>query len=73
LIRRKKSAKMGVMGHVLREAGFDDATDLYDTELDAQNAGLLTRRSWGRLISQERETRFHIRDSIEKFLADISK
>ena len=73
LIRRKKSAKMEVMGHVLREAGFDDATDLYDTELDAQNVGLLARRSWGRLISQERETRFHIRDSIEKFLADISK
>ena len=75
LVRRKKSvnAKREVMGHVLREAGFDDATDLYDTELDARNAGLLARRSWGRLISQEKETRFHLRDSIEKFLSDISR
>ena len=75
LVRRKKSAKAKreVMGQLLREAGFDDATDLYDTELDAQNAGLLARRSWGRLISQERETRYHLRDSIDKFLADTSK
>ena len=64
LVRRKKSAKMEVMGHVLREAGFDVATDLYDTELDARNAGLLARHSWGRPMSQERGNRFHLRDGI---------
>ena len=73
LVRRKKSVKMEVMGHVLRETGFDVATDLYDTELDARNAGLLARHSWGRPMSQERETRYHLRECIEKFLSDISR
>ena len=73
LVRRKGGTKMEVMGHILREAGFDVATDLFDTELDAQNAGLLALRSWGRRISQEKEARLHLRDGIEKFLADISK
>ena len=73
LVRRKKSAKMEVIGHVLREAGFDVVTDIFDTELDAQNAGLLALRSWGRYISQERDACLHLRDGIEKFLADISK
>ena len=73
LVRRKGGTKMEVMGHILREAGFDVATDLFDTELDAQNAGLLAMYSWGRRISQEKEARLHLHDGIEKFLASISK
>ena len=61
------------MGRILREAGFDVATDIFDTELEAENGGLLALRSWGRPISQDRETRYHLRECIEKFLADISK
>ena len=70
--RCRQSGDVESMGQVLRNAGYKDIIDLFDTEEDAKEAGLLARRCWGRSISQEREERYHIRDGIAKFIWDIS-
>ena len=70
--RCRQSGDVESMGQVLRNAGYKDIIDLFDTEEDAKEAGLLARRCWGRSISQEREERYHLRDGIAKFISDIS-
>ena len=60
------------MVQILRKAGYKDFIDLFDTQADAEEAGLLALRCWGRRISQEREERYHLREGIAKFMSDIS-
>ena len=69
--RCRQSGDVESMGQVLRNAGYKDIIDLFDTEEDAKEAGLLARRCWGRSISQEREERYHLREGIAKFMSDI--
>ncbi|MBQ6008212.1 MAG: hypothetical protein IJL17_06720 [Kiritimatiellae bacterium] len=57
------------MVQILRKAGYKDIIDLFDTKADAEEAGLLALRCWGRRISQEREERYHLRDGIAKWLS----
>ena len=70
--RCRQSGDVESMGQVLRNAGYKDIIDLFDTEEDAKEAGLLALRCWGRYISQEREERYNLRDGIAKFISDIS-
>ena len=70
--RCRQSGDVESMGQVLRNAGYKDIIDLFDTEEDAKEAGLLARRCWGRSISQEREERYHLREGIAKYMSDIS-
>ena len=72
---KKRGGQSGViesMAQILRKAGYKDITDLFDTQADAEEAGLLALRCWGRRISQVREERYHLRDGIVKFISDIS-
>ena len=70
--RCRQSGDVESMGQVLRNAGYKDIIDLFDTQADAEEAGLLALRCWGRRISQEREERYNLRDGIAKFISDIS-
>lgn len=67
-----QSGNIESMVQILRKAGYKDIIDLFDTQADAEEAGLLALRCWGRRISQEREERYHLRDGIAKFISDIS-
>ena len=72
---KKRGGQSGViesMAQILRKAGYKDIIDIFDTQADAEEAGLLALRCWGRRISQEREERYHLRDGIAKFISDIS-
>ena len=72
---KKRGGQSGViesMAQILRKAGYKDIIDLFDTQADAEEAGLLALRCWGRRISQEREERYNLRDGIAKFISDIS-
>ena len=68
----RQSGDVESMGQVLRNAGYKDIIDLFDTEEDAKEAGLLARRCWGRCISQERDARYHLREGIARFMSYIS-
>lgn len=68
----RQSGNVESMGQVLRNAGYKDIIDIFDTQADAEEAGLLALRCWGRRISQEREERYHLREGIPKFMSDIS-
>ena len=70
--RGGQSGTIESMVQILRKAGYKDMIDLFDTQADAEEAGLLALRCWGRRISQEREERYHLRDGIAKFISDIS-
>lgn len=72
---KKRGGQNGViesMVLILKNAGYKDIIDLFDTQADAEEAGLLALRCWGRRISQEREERYHLRAGIAKFISDIS-
>ena len=68
----RQSRDVESMAQILRKFGYKDIIDLFDTQADAEEAGLLALRCWGRRISQEREERYHLRDGIAKFISDIS-
>ena len=70
--RGGQSGNIESMVQILRKAGYKDIIDLFDTQADAEEAGLLALRCWGRRISQEREERYNLRDGIAKFISDIS-